>query len=310
MRVDHRENGGMAVPKNMHRERDQFYSPDFELAIDRRIVTHEYCRDPIHWHDYCELEYVCSGHGVHLLNNQRLELCPGSIYIVMPLDFHRVYAEPDAALDLYHLQLGCSVLSSELMQRITRDQTALHHGIHVCLNGDVRQTVQSGLEQLLSEFSRHMPDGVMLMRACLERLCILILREAEQNGNASNPGYTACETVSGAASPINQAVQYVHYSFRNSVTLAETARRVHLSANYFGELFHASMGMSFNEYLRKCRLEYAHRLLLETGMDVLEVARESGFRTPSHFTDVFRRQYGMTPTEFRRKQSEKVEDPE
>ena len=253
---------------------------------------------------------------MHLLNNQHLELCPGSIYIVTPLDFHRVYANCGDTMDIYHIQLGCSVLGAELMQRITQDQAMLSQGIHVCLSDNARQLVQPALEQLLSEFFRQRSDSVMLMRSCLERLCILILREAELS---ARPGNFPCpqpemETPkpeeTNAAHPINCAVQYVHYNFRNPITLAEAARSVHLSCNYFGELFRANVGMSFNKYLRKCRLEYARRLLLETRMDVVEVANESGFHTPSYFTDVFRRQYGITPTEFRRSYSKKVEESE
>ena len=105
---------------------------------------------------------------MHLLNNQHLELCPGSIYIVTPLDFHRVYANCGDTMDIYHIQLGCSVLGAELMQRIPQDQAMLSQGIHVCLSDNARQLVQPALEQLLSEFFRQRSDSVMLMRSCLE----------------------------------------------------------------------------------------------------------------------------------------------
>lgn len=288
------------MSKSMHRKRDQFYSRDFEFIIDRRNISFEYSRDPIHWHDYCEMEFVCSGNGVHLLNNHHLELHPGSVYIVTPTDFHRVYANEGQSLDLYHMQFGCTVLNSTLMQRITQIQSSLPGGISAQLSGPSLQTVQDGFDQLLKEFSLYYKDSTMMMRTCLERMCLLILREVES-------GLSPMEQPirSEVNTPIHKAIQYVRYNFRNPITLADLANHVHLSNNYFGEMFRESMGMSFSEYLRQCRLAYAYRLLIETELNISEVAYESGFSTSSYFSDIFRQQYNMTPTDFRRKQTKK-----
>jgi len=290
----------MNMQKSLFRECDEFYSPDFEFIIDRRIVPNAGYNDSVHWHDYCEVEYVCSGRGSHLLNNQHCELSAGSVYIITPMDFHQVIPAPQEPLELYHIQFGCSVLDSRLMQRITRAQAMCRQGIASMLTGETRGMVLAGFEQLLEEFEAHNPDGILMMRSCLERLCILILRQAELG---LPPGDHSVRTDNPGT--VNEAVQYVKYNFRNQISLAEVAKHVHLSSNYFGELFHQSLGLSFNEYLRQCRLEYAHRLLVDTKLSVSEIAWESGFRTSSYFADVFRRRYGLSPTEFRRQILEK-----
>ena len=144
---------------------------------------------------------------------------------------------------------------------------------------------------------------MIMLRACLERLCVLILREAEREEKRPPDMPQAEENA-----VINQAIQYIQYNFRNSLTLSDVAREVHLSNNYFGELFGGSLGMTFNQYLRKQRLAYACRLLAETELDISEIARESGFKSLSYFSEVFRTQYGEVPTQYRRKKQQEGEN--
>jgi AraC-like DNA-binding protein len=48
------------------------------------------------------------------------------------------------------------------------------------------------------------------------------------------------------------------------------------------------------------RLARAHRLLAHTRRSALDIALDVGFKTPSHFTSRFRREFGVTPREIRR----------
>ena len=58
--------------------------------------------------------------------------------------------------------------------------------------------------------------------------------------------------------------------------------------------------LSPNEYLNMKRLEKAKQLLLETDMNVLQIALKCGFGSSQYFATVFRRQEGITPREFRK----------
>ena len=291
----------MSIQNSLYRQGDSFYAPDFEFTIDRRTIPYQENKDMAHWHDYCEVEYVCAGAGEHLVNNHRYPLQPGSVYIITPVDFHRVRSEEGSSLELYHIQFGCSVMDEDMMQRIIRTQAVRPGGIGCMLAPEMRNTVCEAFEQLKKEFEARRPDGTAMMRSCLERLCIMILREAEK-------GIVMPEHApeGEAHVMVNRAVQFIRYNFRSGITLSEAAGHAHLSPNYFGELFRRHMGMSFNAYLRKCRLEYALRLLMDTKMNISEIAGESGFPTASYFSEIFRRHYGCSPTTFRKKGFEKT----
>jgi AraC-like DNA-binding protein len=57
-------------------------------------------------------------------------------------------------------------------------------------------------------------------------------------------------------------------------------------------------GISTSDFIRNLRLERAAQLIRENKINVTQVAYDVGFSNQSHFSTVFRRHFGMTPTEY------------
>lgn len=75
--------------------------------------------------------------------------------------------------------------------------------------------------------------------------------------------------------------------------------RFHLSKEEIGLAF-SSYGTSIPAFINSCRLEYAKELLkMQPDMPVSKVAAASGFTTRESFCRSFKKQYSLTPTEFR-----------
>lgn len=83
-------------------------------------------------------------------------------------------------------------------------------------------------------------------------------------------------------------------------TLAELANALGLSRFHFWRAFKQSTGMTPHAYMAKRRLEKASEMLRTTSLSATEIAMACHFATPSHFTTAFKREFGITPTEFRR----------
>ena len=67
------------------------------------------------------------------------------------------------------------------------------------------------------------------------------------------------------------------------------------------QIFRKYLGQTPNDYLNSFRLEKGMQLLKSTRMSVTEIAEECGFSSASYFTELFTRQKGCTPTQYRRK---------
>ncbi|HEX4644860.1 MAG TPA: helix-turn-helix transcriptional regulator, partial [Verrucomicrobiae bacterium] len=79
----------------------------------------------------------------------------------------------------------------------------------------------------------------------------------------------------------------------------ELARRCGCSLRHFTRLFRGHFGLSVRAKQIELRLETARRLLRETDASVVDIALDSGYHHLGLFNTVFKRRFGMTPTEFR-----------
>jgi AraC family transcriptional regulator len=86
-----------------------------------------------------------------------------------------------------------------------------------------------------------------------------------------------------------------------NLPLKNIARLAHLSPFHFHRAFCAVFGETPHAYRTRRRLERAARLLAETDVPVIDVCLDTGFESAGSFSTLFRRRYGASPTEFRRR---------
>lgn len=89
----------------------------------------------------------------------------------------------------------------------------------------------------------------------------------------------------------------------------ELARSCGCSPRHFSRLFFAHFGVSFRAKQTEMRLHKACQLLLESDAKVIHVAMDSGYRHLGLFNAMFKRRFGMTPTEYRREHLKKNKRP-
>jgi AraC-like DNA-binding protein len=82
-------------------------------------------------------------------------------------------------------------------------------------------------------------------------------------------------------------------------SVAYFADKLHLSANYFGDLIKKETGQAAKEYILNKTIEVAKNKVFESNKTVNEVAYELGFKYPQHFSRLFKQKVGLTPLEYR-----------
>ena len=81
----------------------------------------------------------------------------------------------------------------------------------------------------------------------------------------------------------------------------EIARQIHCSERHLGRLFREKFGVSFRSHQIELRLQHACRLLTDTRIYIANIASGSGYNHLAHFNATFKRRFGMTPREWRRR---------
>ena len=82
-------------------------------------------------------------------------------------------------------------------------------------------------------------------------------------------------------------------------TVAYFADKLCLSTGYFGDLIKKETGMTAQRYIQNKIIDLSKRDLLGSTLSVSEIAYSLGFDYPQHFTRLFKKQTGLSPTEYR-----------
>ena len=99
-------------------------------------------------------------------------------------------------------------------------------------------------------------------------------------------------------------MQYIRENYRD-VTLEALAEQFHLSGPYLSKYIKNRAGMTFQEAVRAVRLKKAASALVKTGQTVEAVAESVGYESVEHFNRLFKKTYGMTPVQYRNRESER-----
>ncbi len=103
---------------------------------------------------------------------------------------------------------------------------------------------------------------------------------------------------------------YIEANLDGDLSLERLSEVAHLSQYHFHRVFRATVGEGVAEYVRRVRLEAAAIALRATSTSVTNVAFDAGYGSHEAFTRAFRRQFGISPSDFRSGHLAKLETKE
>lgn len=252
------------------------------IVVSERYVND---RNPLHWHNYLELELVVSGSGEQILNGQEMQLRRGSLSVMRLTDFHQVLPKND--LHLINLMVDDKLLTEEMLMKITAADIMFF---------DLEEEETTAFEMLfrlcLAENKTQKPDSRYLKHLIM---CIFlkILKMAPSSKGKS----------SSNEQPIQTALLYIHMHFRENPKLTEVAKIAHYNTSHFSFAFHKELGTTYCDYLNMLKISYAKELLISTNLKISDICNECGFTSYSNFLRLFKENLGISPMQFRKRNS-------
>lgn len=98
---------------------------------------------------------------------------------------------------------------------------------------------------------------------------------------------------------ISKAKAYVEAHIGSEISLDQTADSVGVNPFYLSKLFKEETGSNFIDFVNDVRLEKARSLLKKLELSIKEVSFDCGYSDQNYFSKIFRRKFGITPTEYR-----------
>ena len=97
----------------------------------------------------------------------------------------------------------------------------------------------------------------------------------------------------------NRLLVYVENNYPHDLNLQELSRQFGINYTYLSQMFHKTIGKPFSKYLTELRLKHACELLSQSDMKVTQIAETVGYNDYHYFNNVFKRQFHMTPLQYR-----------
>jgi AraC-like DNA-binding protein len=239
-----------------------------------------------HFHDAAELIWFSAVEGSLASEDGTFRLGSGTAVFIPPMRQHDFAIPPgDHRWVLVHLD---PFLTSRLLEpasgrpapacRVVRCEGALLGRMETLFDWLVEAAADSAMREIMVSLA-----GLILKA--------VIMADAPADPEPGAAG--------GAIDRLRPALDRIARNPGQPITLGEAASACHLSEAYFSRRFKQVFGSTFSDYLRAYRLRLAAQRLLSGGERINEIARQTGFASPAHMTDQFRRRFGVTPRAYR-----------
>ena len=101
---------------------------------------------------------------------------------------------------------------------------------------------------------------------------------------------------------VKKACEIVENDFANkNLTLYNVANRLNISYGYLCTIFKQITGSNFTDYLISVRMKNARKMILENKHKMFEIAYLTGYETARYFALVFRKYYGVAPSDYKKR---------
>lgn len=271
------------------------------LQLYRCIVPYSYRELSLHWHEEMEVTRIVRG-GIRYT----IDLAPhlvqeGDLLLIPPHTFHSAHAllneEMTSDSLVFHLDiLGYETADACTMKYLSPVQKGKYSFVPVVHPFDSGYRELSGCIGAIIECLLSRPEGFeMEVKEFLFRFYRLLYQYGYVVKKESSVSDSEMEE------KLKRVLSYVREHYEENLTVSQLAKVCHFSEAHFMNFFKRFVGMTCIEYINHYRLTETARTLAETRTPVMEAALANGFRNVSYFNKLFRREFQMTPTEYRKK---------
>ena len=134
-------------------------------------------------------------------------------------------------------------------------------------------------------------------KACVQQaeelLRVSLERDGSPGNESSSRGCLACWQA-------KRVITYIESNMGLNIRVADLAAIVQLSSSHFSRAFRASFGQPPLAYVKALRMRYAQVIMVNTREPLSQVALGCGMSDQAHFTRVFRKIVGISPSVWRR----------
>ncbi len=255
---------------------------------------------PVHMHDFTELVIVLNGTSSHRINGEEYLLNSGDVFVVGEDGTHGYMNACRLELCNIMFDFNWFLDDEPELKKLPGFQSLFilepcfrrEHRFESRLRLDPIQLnlVMQLLQLMKIEYSENR-DGYRMMIRVYFLMFIAYLSRQFSAGSSR---------VSRKLFLLADSVAYLERNFQNDVSVPKLAEIAFLSVRQYTRVFKNAYKTTPNRYIIKLRLQHACAMMRRSGLTLSQIAMESGFTDSSFFSRQFKKEYGVSPREYRR----------
>lgn len=269
----------------------------YDLVKGIRLYRNREVEDyPLHWHTALEIIAPIESGYTAIIDNQVIDFFPGDILFIPPGTLHQLKAPATGSriILLADYSLIGNIPGVDSLFAAVNSSTLIRKAD----NPELADYLSKQINHLFEEYVNHDSFCAALIYSDLIRFLVAIGRahldtesKFPEATNAKRHEYiqrfmTICE--------------YMTQHCAEDLSMDDLANLAGFSRFHFSRLFKQFTGLSCYEYLTKCRIDLAERLLINPDLSVTDVAMQAGFNSLSTFNRIFKTAKNCNPTEYKK----------
>ena len=192
-------------------------------------------------------------------------------------------------------QISCAIQQIENMDTAKLKESLCQYSQEILQNIGfmLLARLQNGFKSSVEQWSTMEQECQRILDASDNELLLYIKDIIDRLETAGN--YKTMDVV-------EKVCQYVDHHPDRPVTLRDAASHVYVSPAYLSRVFREKTGINFKTYTTAASIRHARKMLETTDMKIYEIADRLGYKDVRHFYAIFKKNTGMTPTQYRNNQ--------
>ena len=305
------------VPETLPPHDNSFYQSNLFFTKENNKNVHCYFHASnrgwvfplnMHSHEFYEINLIVGGQGFHYINNQRLNINVGDVFILPPNCKHGYFEISN--LEIFHILINDDFISFYKkhfksmngfdslfnIEPNLRSQTINNAFLH--LTKEQFNEILKDIENLLQYSENNVYHYNIQSAMTFQMICKFCNFHQQsitktQNSQAKN-SYVPL---------IIFSIEFMKKNLSQKLTNDSIAKELSISTTSFKRHFKEIVKMPPMEYLTKLRIKQSKKLLRNTTDSLINIALECGFFDTAHFFRQFKKFENISPSEYRRNQT-------